>query len=112
MKILDEPDMLQTIDEPLDAFELIRQRAVYEKASDEALYICNISDIINKHQIWKHCLPRVKPFYGKFILMGHIWATKNTKQFLTLFFFGKFRFRSSNITIISMELIGFGLTIV
>lgn len=57
--------MLQTVDEPLNAVDLIRQRAVFEKSGDEALYICNISDIINKHQVWKQYLPRVKPFYGK-----------------------------------------------
>lgn len=65
MKMKITEPMLHTVDGPLDAIELIRQRAVYEKSGDEALYICDISDIINKHQLWKQYMPRVEPFYGK-----------------------------------------------
>lgn len=56
---------LRTIDEPLDAVKLIRQRADSEKNGDDDLYICSISDIIDKYHVWKQHLPRVKPFYGE-----------------------------------------------
>lgn len=55
----------RTIDEPVDAVKLIRQRADSEKNGDDDLYICNISDIIDKYHVWKQHLPRVKPFYGE-----------------------------------------------
>lgn len=56
---------LQTIDEPLNAVELIRQRAAYEIYGDEDLYICNISDVVDKYRVWRQHMPRVRPFYGK-----------------------------------------------
>lgn len=32
---------------------------------EEAFYVLDIGDIVQKHQIWKEKLPRVDPFYGK-----------------------------------------------
>lgn len=31
---------------------------------EEAFYVLDIGDIVQKHQIWKEKLPRVDPFYG------------------------------------------------
>lgn len=56
-----ETDRSQTID---DTIELIRQRAANEHFSHNGVYICNISDLIDKFRVWKRHLPRVKPFYG------------------------------------------------
>lgn len=64
MKI-NESNNLQVIDEPLDAIDVIRQQFQHGHGGEEALYICNVSDIMNKHQIWKQNMPRVTPFYGK-----------------------------------------------
>lgn len=60
-----ESNNFHVIDEPLDAIDVIRESSFYGHAGEEALYICNVSDIINKHQIWKQNMPRVMPFYGK-----------------------------------------------
>lgn len=55
------------IDEPLDAIEEIRLHSKPKHAAEEeSLFICNVSDIINKHKIWKKRLPRVIPFYGEY----------------------------------------------
>ncbi|CAG7834075.1 unnamed protein product [Allacma fusca] len=35
-----------------------------EKATEDAFYVCNLGEIIKKHQEWKTCMPRVKPFYA------------------------------------------------
>lgn len=64
MKLI-EPNNFHVIDEPLDAIDVIRQRSISGDVDEEPLYICNISDIIQKHQIWKLRMPRVLPFYGK-----------------------------------------------
>nr|AIZ03430.1 ornithine decarboxylase [Mayetiola destructor] len=55
---------LQVIDGPLDAIEEIRLQSKHGHAGEEALYICNVTDIINKHKIWKQSMPRVVPFYA------------------------------------------------
>lgn len=65
MKIY-ESNKFQVIDEPLDAIEEIRLQSKHGHAGEEALYICNVSDIINKHKIWKESMPRVIPFYGEY----------------------------------------------
>lgn len=41
---------------------------------EEAFYVLDIGDIVQKHRIWKEKLPRVEPFYGK--------PTLNIIQFL------------------------------
>lgn len=63
MKLI-EQSKLHVIDEPLDAIDVIRQRSISGDVDEEPLYICNISDLIKKHQIWKQRMPRVLPFYG------------------------------------------------
>lgn len=32
---------------------------------EEAFYVLDIGDIVQKHRLWKQKLPRVDPFYGK-----------------------------------------------
>ena len=45
---------------------------------EEAFYVCDIGDIVRKHKEWKMKLPRVEPFYGKYMLlfkfMVQIWV--------------------------------------
>lgn len=31
---------------------------------EEAFYVLDIGDIVNKHQAWKEKIPRVTPYYG------------------------------------------------
>lgn len=47
----------------MDLREIIRKENL--DAQEEALYVCDLSDIVNKYYIWRECLPRVVPFYGK-----------------------------------------------
>lgn len=66
LKILETSNSkVHIVDEPLDAIELIRQRVAVQGLAPEGFHICYISDIINKYQIWRQHLPRVKPFYGE-----------------------------------------------
>lgn len=63
MKI-NEQNNLHVLTEPLDAWEVIRKKASFE-LEEEPLYVCNVSDIVEKHRTWKQQMPRVMPFYGK-----------------------------------------------
>lgn len=56
---------LHIVDEPLDAMNVIRKLSSNGHISDASLYICSISDIVKKHEIWNKNLPRCRPFYGK-----------------------------------------------
>lgn len=56
---------INVIDKPVDAIDMIHQKSLSGCENDVPLYICNISDIVQNHQIWKSCMPRVHPFYGK-----------------------------------------------
>lgn len=46
----------------MDLREIIRKENL--DAQEEALYVCDLSDIVNKYYIWRECLPRVVPFYA------------------------------------------------
>lgn len=63
---LNEQNNINILNEPLDAMDVIRKKTNFEM-DEEPLYVCNVSDIIEKHQIWKQQMPRVMPFYGKWI---------------------------------------------
>lgn len=60
-----QSQMIHTFDKPLDVVKLIHKQPSYEDSGDEGLAICNISDVIRKHEAWLKILPRVKPFFGK-----------------------------------------------
>lgn len=55
------------VSKSLDVMNVIRQRSEHGQVDDESVYICNISDIVEKCEVWKQHLPRVTPFYGKCI---------------------------------------------
>lgn len=65
MKLI-EPNDFHIVDKALDVISVIRQRSTRGQVEDGSVYICNISDIVEKHQIWQQHLPRVIPFYGKY----------------------------------------------
>lgn len=56
---------IHVIDQSVDAIDIIRQISVTDDENDEPFHICNVSDIIRKHRIWKQRMPRVQPFYGE-----------------------------------------------
>lgn len=60
-----KPKNVETFDKSLDVVELFRNQPSYDTNADEGVIICNLSDVIEKHEVWKQYLPRVKPFYGK-----------------------------------------------
>ena len=31
---------------------------------EDAFYVVNLGDVVNKHRLWREKLPRVEPFYG------------------------------------------------
>lgn len=64
MKLI-ESSIFNVMDKPLDAIDVIRNKSMLDDADEEPLYICNISDIIEKYANWQRCMPRVIPFYGK-----------------------------------------------
>lgn len=60
-----QPSKINVVDKPVDAINIIRKRFESGYDNDEPFYICNISDIIQKHLNWIKRMPRVTPFYGK-----------------------------------------------
>lgn len=55
---------VKVVDGLIDAIDIFRQKFESGSEIEEPLYVCNISDIIRKHLIWKKLFPRVIPFYG------------------------------------------------
>lgn len=48
-------------DTPLD---MIRDRVAASPDAEDAFFVCDLGDIIQKFNIWKRNLPRVEPFYA------------------------------------------------
>lgn len=68
MKLIEETKF-NVVDKPVNAIDEISRKSVLNDADEEPFYICNISDIIQKHAIWKFRMPRVTPFYGKYVYL-------------------------------------------
>lgn len=62
-----EQNNFHVVDKAVDAIDEVRQKSMSGDVDEEPFYICNISDIIQKHRIWQQRMPRVLPFYGKLI---------------------------------------------
>lgn len=56
---------IHVVNKPINSIDVIRQKSIFGDVNEEPLYVCNISDIIQKHHIWKQSMPRVQPFYGE-----------------------------------------------
>lgn len=56
--------LIHITNEPIDAIDLIRRKSESGHENDEPIYLCDISDVIQKHVAWKRYMPRVIPFYG------------------------------------------------
>lgn len=54
---------VNVVGEEFDAIELIRKKVNFE-CKDEPMFVCNVSDIVNKYHTWIEHMPRVVPFYG------------------------------------------------
>lgn len=64
MKLI-EPTNFHIVDQPIDAIDVIRQKELIGDVDDDAFYVCNVSDIIEKYRNWQKHMPRIIPFYGE-----------------------------------------------
>uniref|UniRef100_A0A1B0DKV6 ornithine decarboxylase n=1 Tax=Phlebotomus papatasi TaxID=29031 RepID=A0A1B0DKV6_PHLPP len=65
MKIIMQNE-ITLFDGQFDVDAIFRQK-IYEEmdaGQDEALYLCNLSDVARKYDVWCQKMPRVKPFYA------------------------------------------------
>lgn len=37
------------------------------QATDEALFVCDLTKLKEKYELWKQAMPRVIPYYGDYI---------------------------------------------
>lgn len=61
---VDERDV-QILDNETDVWQVIRDISRSE-AQEDAFYVCDLGNIVQKYKIWKNTLPRVQPFYGEY----------------------------------------------
>lgn len=64
MKIANLDERVHVLDKQSNVWTIIRDIA-YSGSQEDAFYVCDIGDIVQKHKIWKAALPRVKPYYGE-----------------------------------------------
>lgn len=64
MKLI-EPTNFHIVDQPINAIDVIREKEKIGDVDDDAFYICNVSDIIEKYRNWQKHMPRIIPFYGE-----------------------------------------------
>lgn len=60
-----EEQHVQILDNETDAWTVIRDISRSE-AQEDAFYVCDLGNIVQKYRIWKTALPRVQPFYGEY----------------------------------------------
>lgn len=72
MKVTNLDERIHVLDSESNVMTVIKNIAM-SGLQEEAFYVLDIGDIVQKHQIWKEKLPRVEPYYGKsFIYLGFI----------------------------------------
>lgn len=70
MKITVPEDNIHIVPRKSNVWATIREIVNTENRED-AFYVCDVTDIISKDNIWKSKLPRVKPHYGKYFDQGY-----------------------------------------
>lgn len=60
METVGRPPMITVLDEPLDIWDEVRRNPIGE----EAVHLCDLTDVVRKYLNWTNLLPRVVPFYG------------------------------------------------
>lgn len=86
MKVIGSDVVVNIVNKPLNVLDEIRKKTITD-VQEEPLYICDLTDIIEKHRTWTQMLPRIKPFYGMFyfsflvILLSHYKYSKK-KDFI------------------------------
>lgn len=64
MKITNLDERVHVLDNNTNVWSVVREIAD-SGVQEEAFYVCNIGEIVQKHKIWKLAMPRVDPHYGK-----------------------------------------------
>lgn len=64
MKVTNLDERIHVLDSESNAMTVVRNIAM-SGLQEEAFYVLDVGDIVQKHQIWEKKLPRVKPYYGK-----------------------------------------------
>lgn len=64
MKVSNIEERVHVLDGKSTVMSVIKEIAE-TGVQEDAFYVCDVGDIVRKHEIWKNTLPRVEPFYGK-----------------------------------------------
>lgn len=72
MKVTNLDERIHVLDSESNVTTVIKNIAM-SGLQEEAFYVLDIGDIVQKHQIWKQKLPRVEPFYGKSLIFGILY---------------------------------------
>lgn len=65
-----EEQNLRVVKGEVDVWSIVRDIARTE-AEEDAFYVCDLGNIVEKYGIWRKMLPRVQPFYGKNLKKMH-----------------------------------------
>lgn len=63
MKVTNLDERIHVLDNESNVMTVIKDIAM-SGLQEEAFYVLDIGDIVQKHQIWKEKLPRVDPYYA------------------------------------------------
>lgn len=61
---MEEQENVQVVSGEIDVWDIIRDIARTESQED-AFYVCDLGNIVEKYGVWRKALPRVQPFYGR-----------------------------------------------
>lgn len=72
-------DEIKVFDDAVDSTDVIKT-IIDRKIQEDAFYIVDIGDIINKHREWITKIPRVAPHYGMSALRTYVaWSMPKFK---------------------------------
>jgi len=63
MKVKNQDQCIHVLDKESNVMTIVKAIATSD-VQEEAFYVLDIGDIVQKHKIWKEKLPRVHPYYG------------------------------------------------
>lgn len=63
MKVTNQDERIHVMDSASNVMSVVKDIAL-SGLQEEAFYVFDIGDVVQKHQIWKEKLPRVKPYYA------------------------------------------------
>lgn len=63
MKITNQDERVHVLDNDSSVWSIVESIAE-SGVQEEAFYVCDIGDIVEKHRIWKSAMPRIIPHYA------------------------------------------------